>query len=154
MMPHALDWVIPEQLGACGHPSFSDEIAEVLRIARVGLLINLHEQSDSVELLSQLGAETLHLPVQDFVAPTQEQLDLGVAAIREALGGGTRVAVHCGAGLGRTGTLLAAYLVSAGSTADEAISQVRAIRPGSVETPAQEQAVREFGNRLRHRALD
>jgi atypical dual specificity phosphatase len=59
------------------------------------------------------------------------------------------VAVHCGGGLGRTGTLLACYLVSAeGLPADAAIARVRAARPGSVETEDQEQAVRRYAERL------
>jgi protein tyrosine phosphatase len=59
-----------------------------------------------------------------------------------------RVAVHCGAGLGRSGTPIAAYLVSQGAAPDDAIALVRARRPGSIETAEQEVAVHEFARRL------
>jgi atypical dual specificity phosphatase len=52
--------------------------------------------------------------------------------------------VHCAGGLGRTGTVLAAYLVHRGRSAEEAIAEIRRQRPGSVETPAQADAVRQF----------
>ena len=51
------------------------------------------------------------------------------------------MAVHCAAGLGRTGTLAAQLLVLQGVAPDEAILRVRQARPGTIETPAQEQAV-------------
>jgi atypical dual specificity phosphatase len=144
---HAFDWLIDEQLGACVNPSVGKEAAADLRTGRVGLLINLHERPDPAELLQQLGAETLHLPVPNSDAPSQAQLDTGVGAIGAALERGTRVAVHCGAGLGRSGTLLAAYLVSQGWEAEAAMARVRAVRPGSIETLEQEQAVHEFARR-------
>ena len=53
--------------------------------------------------------------------------------------------MHCGGGLGRTGTLLACYLVRQGLPAAEAIERVRAVRPGSVETRQQAQAVHAYG---------
>ena len=52
--------------------------------------------------------------------------------------------IHCGAGLGRTGTLLACYFVSKGMTAKNAVARVRRLRPGSIETAEQERAVEEF----------
>lgn len=48
----------------------------------------------------------------------------------------------------RTGTLIAAYLVKArGLTVEAAIAEIRRVRPGSVETPAQEAAVRAYAER-------
>ena len=113
----------------------------------MGLLINLHVQPHAPERIARYGMTELHLPVADFTPPTTEQLERGVNAIQSAIDSGTRVAVHCGAGLGRTGTLLACYLVRGGLSPEDAIARVRAVRPGSVETAAQEAAVRAFGQR-------
>jgi atypical dual specificity phosphatase len=149
MAPKGFDWLLPNQLAGCASPAYGEVVIAALRASQIHFLINLHEQPDPPDLLAALGARTLHLPVMDFTPPTQEQLEIGVAAIAEALAKGTPVAVHCGAGLGRTGTLLAAYLVFTGIEPDVAMNQVRAARPGSVETPEQEQAVRRFAQRLR-----
>ena len=147
MIPHVFDWLIPDQLGSCVNPSVSVSAAEELAARHVTVLINLHERADPPGLVAQLGAESLHLPVQNSDPPTQVQLDAGVAAISDALRSGSRVAVHCGAGLGRSGTLLAAYLVAEGAEPEVAIQQVRHARPGSIETLEQERAVHTFAQR-------
>jgi atypical dual specificity phosphatase len=148
MMPHVFDWILPDRLGACVNPYVSQSAVTELKDRGITMLVNLHERPDRKDILEQLQAQTIHLPVPDSHAPTAAQLDAGVAAISEALVRGERVAVHCGAGLGRSGTLIAAYLVSQGALPNDAIAQVRGARPGSIETLEQEVAVHDFARRL------
>jgi atypical dual specificity phosphatase len=141
------DWIVPDQLAACVNPAAAASVQETLRSARIDVNVNLHERSVA-PVLVPLGIREVHIPVADMTPPSQADLDAGVAAIFSALSAGQRVAVSCGAGLGRTGTVLAAYFVRQGLGPDEAIAHVRSLRPGSVETPEQEAAVAEFAARL------
>jgi len=140
------DWLVPDQLAASVNPMAAPAVLEMLRSAQIDVGVNLHEASVA-EVLRPLSIREVHIPVEDLTPPSQEQLDRGVAAISSALADGQRVVVSCGAGLGRTGTLVAAYFVSQGMTASGAIAHVRAQRPGSVETVEQEAAVQEFAAR-------
>jgi len=136
-------WVEPGRVLGCAYPRRPAGLA-ALAEQGVTLLVNLHERAHRPERLTVHGLTEIHLPVPDFTAPSPEQLRLGVAAIDRAVTEGRTVAVHCGGGLGRTGTLLACYLVHRGLEPEESIDRVRASRPGSVETAAQVAAVRAF----------
>lgn len=96
------------------------------------------------EALTAGGMVVRHEPVPDFAAPGVETLSRCVDFIRANLDAGRPVAVHCWAGYGRTGTVLAAWLVATGVSPDEAIARVREARPGSIETGGQEDAVRAY----------
>lgn len=85
-------------------------------------------EGDYVELL---GMHYVHIPVRDGQAPTQREVGRFLAAVRSR--GGT-VFVHCGAGVGRTGTMAAAYLVATGQAdAEEALRRNLAVGPPSLE---------------------
>ena len=86
----------------------------------------------------------LHLPVPDMRPPTLEDIIAFIQYVDQLVEKGLPVVVHCSAGLGRTGTMLASYLVNKGNSTADALAKIRAIRPGSIETPDQELAVYDF----------
>jgi ADP-ribosylglycohydrolase/protein-tyrosine phosphatase len=90
------------------------------------------------------GIEWHHLPVKDVTAPDHAFENRWVyagARLRERLRAGDRVLVHCRGGLGRAGSVAARLLVEFGADPGEAIQQVRAVRPGAIETRAQQRWV-------------
>jgi len=122
-----------------------DDIAKLARSGFVGL-VSLTESPLDAAVVERSGMEYLHIPVRDFEAPATSDVAKFVDFVRRVVARRKgAVAVHCGSGLGRTGTMLACYLVSEGRSPDEALELVRRVRPGSVETPEQEAAVRAWG---------
>jgi atypical dual specificity phosphatase len=142
------DWLPGGRVLACAYPRGEAALA-ALAMQGISVVINLHERAHAPARLARHGLAEVHIPVRDFTAPAPAVLERGVVAIQAALAAHQRVAVHCGAGLGRTGTLLACYLVAEGLSADAAIARMRALRPGSVETREQEAAVVEYAARQR-----
>jgi protein-tyrosine phosphatase len=59
------------------------------------------------------------------------------------------VAVHCVEGLGRTGTMLAVYLIAQGHSADAAILRIRKVEKLAIQTSHQVRFLEEFGQRIR-----
>ncbi len=81
-----------------------------------------------------------HLPLRDGSIPgpafEAAWLEAG-AGLRAMLRDGSNVLLHCKGGLGRAGTVAARLLVELGTQPAEAIAQVRAARPGAIETAGQ-----------------
>jgi atypical dual specificity phosphatase len=136
-------WMIENRLAGVSYPRSEDAIALLSKLG-VQALLNLSEEPLPLDLLSKYQLRGEHLAVADFTAPTLAQVERALVIIDGFLAQGLPVAVHCGAGLGRTGTILACYLVSQGSTAKTAIEQVRTKRPGSIETLAQQAVVEAY----------
>jgi len=86
----------------------------------------------------------LWLPVPDATAPTQDQLFQGSNAIKSLIDAGKKVYIHCMNGHGRGPTMTAAYLISSGSTTDDAINLLHKKRKGSHILNGQREALRTF----------
>ncbi|MDB2692082.1 cyclin-dependent kinase inhibitor 3 family protein [Luminiphilus sp.] len=123
-----------------------------------GLIVTLIEDCEfrllGVEELEKrtlaAGMAWQHLPITDVQVPNRRLEDAWIATgpmVHQLLNDGQRVLVHCRGGLGRAGIVAARVLIEQGFSPDEAINKVRSVRPGAIETRAQESYVRARARR-------
>jgi protein-tyrosine phosphatase len=138
---------------------------DVAAIARWGAhrVVTLVEPQELVALrvpglgdaVARHGMQWSHLPIHDGDVPSPAFEQTWATAgneIRGELSRGLDVVVHCMGGLGRAGTVAARLLVELGWPAEQAITRVREVRLGAIETDAQVEHVRAI-ERLRREAL-
>src|SRR5438876_697300 len=109
--PVGFSWVHKPLLAALALPEAAEELAW-LRRQGIEVLLSLTEDPPRRDWVEDAGLLIFHVPIEDMEAPSQEQLDRCVSAIERAHGQGMGVAVHCAAGLGRTGVIHACSGVS------------------------------------------
>jgi atypical dual specificity phosphatase len=146
MPPPGFSWVDRPHLAALARPRTADDLGW-LRRHGVQVVVSLTEDPLPRAWVNDEGLLAVHVPVPDMEPPADRQLEHLVETIRRANASGMGVAVHCGAGFGRTGTVLAAYFVAGGLPPAEAIAKVRELRAGSIETAEQERAVERYAAR-------
>ncbi|MCI0464024.1 MAG: dual specificity protein phosphatase family protein [Gemmataceae bacterium] len=144
--PNGFSWIDKPLLAALAWPDDAEDLLW-LRSQGIDILLSLSEDPPRRDWINEAGLLLVHVPVVDMEAPTQEQLDHCIATIQKANERRMGVAIHCTAGLGRTGVILACYFVAKAMSAKNAIARVRRLRPGSVETDEQADAIAEFARR-------
>lgn len=112
---------------------FEDELPELwdLGIRSVACLLGMRGDR---YVYQAAGFQFLCLPIANGGAPDEESLGTFLKFYHHAPRG---IAVHCEAGLGRTGTMMAAALISDGLSPSAAIAHIRSIQPGAIETKRQ-----------------
>ena len=118
------------------------EAADAVRKGVTGVLDVTAEFSEAMPFLSTCY---LNVPILDLTAPTPEQLQRCVNFVAENAARGV-VYVHCKIGYSRSAVVVGAYLLNRGavSSADEAMSRLRAVRPSLVIRPEAADALRRF----------
>ena len=160
-------WVVPNVLAGMPKPfvhierrtsqggaldAYDDDLP-LLYSAGVRAVVSLLNLPTDAPVYYQAGFQFLCLPVLDGCAPTTEQADVFARFVVQERGARRPTAVNCEAGLGRTGTMIASYLISMGDSAEAAIQRVRSVQKVAVETSKQIEFLEQYAKRCQRARL-
>jgi atypical dual specificity phosphatase len=165
--PGLVWWVIPGVLGGMPMPfvhferrmnhgsplaAWEDDLP-VLHAAGVRAVVCLLNIPGDEKVYESAGFSFLCLPIPDGGAPMAQQASDFVDFVRRNVTEQRPVAVHCEAGLGRTGTMLAVYLIAEGADAISAIRRIRKVEPAAVETNRQIRFLEDYARWMGNRSI-
>ncbi|MBL8664848.1 MAG: dual specificity protein phosphatase family protein [Candidatus Odyssella sp.] len=143
-LPASAYWIEPQRLAAGAYPAAPFDLA-VLIAAGIGGFVDLTPAGDhggyaseAARLARAAGREALHrrFPIRDFGLPEIATMRAILDAIDGWLAARRPVYVHCHAGLGRTGTVVACWLVRHGRAPADALAELQRLRHGTRDAAA------------------
>ena len=144
--PDNFSWLIENKLAGSAIPTSDDEVQWAVGQGIKSIVTVREEPLDDIWVKN---VSYLHVLSNDMGVAEFDDLVLAVDFIHSRITNNEPVMVHCLAGLGRTGTLLACYLVKYQKmSADDAIQKVREERPGSIQSFPQEEMIFQFAKSL------
>ena len=135
------NWIVEGKLLASVYPVNESYLDHLKEKEGIELAINLTESPWPEGWSGGSGIRCLHFPIVDMSIPAPDDAARMIDEIDNHRG---PVMIHCAAGIGRTGTLIALYLVHHGMDPDKAIRTVRNKRPGSIQTYSQEAIIMKW----------
>ena len=145
--PTNFSWVIDGKLAGSGMPTTFSEFEWVVGRG-VSSIVTMTENALPDNWTGKINY--LHVPTPDLTAPDMDEIDSAVDFVHEQIGLGRPVMVHCAAGMGRAGTILACYHVKyLGYSGPDAIERIRSMRPGSIQSASQEAAISLYEKHVR-----
>ena len=146
--PTNFSWLIEEKLAGSGIPMSFDEFDWLLNQG-VKSIVTMTENALPQNWVQSI--DYLHVPTPDLTAPDMDRIDSAVDFIHEKINNDQAVMVHCAAGMGRAGTILACYFIKYKNfSAINAIKKIRDERPGSIQSEVQEIAIGFYEKHVRN----
>ena len=140
--PDNFSWIIEKKLAGSAIPTSKEEI-DWVKQEGVKSIVTIREEPLDDDWIDDINY--LHTNSNDMGVPEFDDLVKSVDFIHQRITNSEPVMVHCLAGLGRTGTLLACYLIKYEKTsADDAVERIRKQRPGSIQSFSQEEIINRF----------
>ena len=144
--PDKFSWLIENKLAGSGIPTSIEEVQWIIEQG-VKSIVTIREEPLDDDWIKDVNY--LHVMSNDMGVPEFDDLVHVVDFIHKRITSNEPVMVHCLAGMGRTGTILACYLVKyQNMSADEAIQKIREERPGSIQSFSQEEIIFRFSKSL------
>ena len=144
--PDKFSWLIDNKLAGSGIPTSIDEIQWAIEQG-IKSIVTVREEPLDDDWIKDVNY--LHIMSNDMGVPEFDDLIHAVDFIHRRITNNEPVMVHCLAGLGRTGTLLACYLIKHQKmSADDAMQKVREERHGSIQSFSQEEIIFQFAKSL------
>ncbi len=156
MGPRGFVWLIPGKVAGTPWPGIiSDPRHDLQALHNVGInrLVSLTEMPFDEKLAGEYSIACKNIPIPDMQAPAITVAQALCLDIDQWVLNGEAIAIHCKAGLGRTGTLLATYWLWCGQgsrTALAAIEHVRRIESGMIQSQEQVDFLSAFDVFLKH----
>ncbi|MEM8994404.1 MAG: dual specificity protein phosphatase family protein [Acidobacteriota bacterium] len=145
-----IDWIRTGLLAGAPRPGLLDPLADdVDQLRRFGFEVVLNLTETPIDLGDDADdLEVVHFPIVDMGVPMPDAVEELCRDLWRRIDAGTPVLVHCKAGLGRTGTILACMLVYRGAAPEDATTEVRLVNSRFIQNQIQEHFVRRFADFL------
>ena len=145
--PDNFSWIIEKKLAGSAIPTSKEEV-DWVKQEGVKSIVTIREEPLEDEWVKDINY--LHVHSNDMGVPEFDDLIKSVDFVHQRITNDEPVMVHCLAGLGRTGTILACYLIKYEQmSADDAIQKVRNERHGSIQSFSQEEIIFRFEKSVR-----
>lgn len=145
--PRNFLWLKKGELAGTPRPGLLIELEyDLVALQRVGItvLVSLTTHPVDSVALDKYNIKGISLPIKDMGVPTIEAAMELCKQVGQLTEQGEAIAMHCKAGMGRTGTMLVAQLIWEGESALDALEAARSIEPRWVQSEAQVAFLEEF----------
>lgn len=137
------NWIIDGLVAASEYPD-SEKKLEFLKEQGVKSIVTLSEKKIDDDLIIKYKFRYLHLPIKDFDVPKMDDIKKFLRWMKLMEKWKIPTLIHCDAGIGRTGTMLAILFLSKGKTPKESIEFVKEKRNFGLESIKQESFIYEI----------